>query len=170
MKSALQIPDMILKRLVFAIFLMSLAITACHTNVTKAGKGPEKIVLQNSESTPGPVDLTFSKSSYGRSDTIKASILNKTDSEIVIGLRCGFYVEMSYQESVKGHWSENKELPYMRMKCLTRTYTIKPHDKYDFSLPSSLFNSTGSFRLLVSYSVATENASVTITSIPFEIR
>ena len=161
---------MSLKRLIFLIFLMSLAITACHTIVTKKGRTSGQISPQNTEKTSGPLALSFSKSSYAESDTINLSIFNKTDSDIVIALRCGFYLEMSYQKSVNGRWSENKELSYMILKCPTHMYTIKPHEKYACSVPSSLFNSTGSFRLLVSFIVSTENTNQTITSVPFEIR
>ena len=152
------------------IFLLSIVFAACHTNVTKAGKPSGQINPQNKENTSGPLALSFSKSSYAESDTINLSLLNKTDSDIAIALRCGHYLEMAYQKSVNGAWSENKELPYMMLKCPTRMYTIKPHEKYDCSLLSSLFNSTGSFRLLVSFTVSTENTNQTITSVPFEIR
>ena len=114
--------------------------------------------------------MSFSKSSYGKSDTINASIFNKTDSDIVIALRCGFYLEMSYQKSVNGRWSENKELSYMMLKCPTHSHTINPHETYEWSLPSALFNAKGSFRLLVSFSVAMDNTDHTTTSVPFEIR
>jgi hypothetical protein len=161
---------MILIRSVVLIFLIGIAITACYTNVTKTDRTSVEISLQNTENNTSPLALSFSKSSYAQSDTIKLSLLNKTDSDVVIGLRCGFYLEMSYQKSVSRHWSENNELWYMSLKCPTHSYTIRPHEKYDFSVPSSRFNSTGIFRLLVSYTVSTENTTQTITSVPFEIR
>jgi len=161
---------MILKRVIVLIFLMSLVITACYTNVTKTGRTSGQISSQNMENTSSSLALSFSKSSYSESDTINLSILNKTDSDIVIALRCGFYLELSYQKSVNEHWSENKELSYMMLKCPTHMYTIKPHEKYVFSLPSAKFNSKGKFRLLVPFTVSTENTNQTITSVPFEIR
>ncbi len=161
---------MIYKRLIFLILLMSLVITSFQTNVTRTGRPSGQINQKNKENTSRPLVLSFSKSSYGKSDTINASIFNKTDSDIVIALRCGFYLEMSYQKSVNGRWSENKELSYMMLKCPTHIYTIKPHEKYEFSVPSALFKSTGSFRLLVSFTFAAENNNQTITSVPFKIR
>ncbi len=158
------------KRLFFLLFLVGLASTACHTNVTKTGRTSGQINLQNKENTSSSLALSFSKSSYAETDTIHLSILNKTDSDIVIALRCGFYLEMSYQKSENGHWSENKELGYMTLGCPTRMYTIKPHEKYNYSMPSAMFNSTGSFRILVSFTVSTQNTNQTITSVPFEIR
>lgn len=149
---------------------MSLVITSFQTNVTRTGRPSGQINQKNKENTSRPLVLSFSKSSYGKSDTINASIFNKTDSDIVIALRCGFYLEMSYQKSVNGRWSENKELSYMMLKCPTHIYTIKPHEKYEFSVPSALFKSTGSFRLLVSFTFAAENNNQTITSVPFKIR
>jgi hypothetical protein len=161
---------MILKRLIIFTFLATAAITACHTNVTKAGRTPGQMDPQTRKNTSGPVALSFSKPSYGKSDTIRSTIFNKTDSGMIIALRCGSYLEMSYQKSVNGHWSENMELPYMMLKCPTRTKTIMPHEKYEFSVPSALFNATGSFRLLISFTVGTESTNQTITSVPFEIR
>ena len=149
---------------------MSLTIIPYPRNVTKMGRTSGQISPQNTEKTSSPLELSFSKSSYAESDNINLSILNKTDSGIVIALRCGFYLEMSYQKAENGNWSENKELWYMELKCPTHLYTIKPHKKYDFSVPSAIFNSTGSFRLLVSFKVSTENTNQTITSVPFEIR
>ena len=166
-----KIQNMNLKRLiVFLIFLISLVITACHANVTKTDRTSGQISQQNTEKTSSFLELSFSKSSYTESDTIKLSILNKTDSDIVIARRCGFYLEMSYQKAENGNWSENKELWYKELMCPTQLYTIKPHEKYNFSLPSAIFNSTGSFRLLISFKVSSENTNQTITSVPFEIR
>ena len=149
---------------------MNLVITAYQTNVTKTGRLEGQVNKQNKGNTFTPLVLSFSKSSYGKSDTIKASIFNKTDSDIVIALRCGFYLEMSYQKSVNGSWSENKELSYMMLKCPTHMYTIKPHEKYEFSIPGALFKSSGSFRLLVSFTVATAKTNQSISSVPFKIR
>jgi hypothetical protein len=170
MDSFNQIGNMILRRLFFLLFLSSVALAACHTNVTRTGGTPGQINPQTRETNSTPLTLAFSQSSYGTSDTIHSSIYNKTDSDIVIALRCGYYLEMSYQKSVNGRWSENMQLPYMMLKCPTRMHTIKPHEKYECTIPAALFNSTGSFRLLVSCAVATENTNQTITSVPFEIR
>ena len=161
---------MILKRLIYLIFLISLVITGCHANVTKTNRTPGQISPQDTEKTSSPLAVSFSKASYTQSDTIKLSILNKTDSDIVIARRCGFYLEMSYQKAENGNWSENKELWYMELMCPTQLYTIKPHEKYHFSVPSAMFNSKGSFRLIVSFTVSKENTNQTITSVPFEIR
>ncbi|GEM_PF-5180024 len=161
---------MILKKLIGFIFLVGMITTACHTNVTKAGSIPGKNSLQKTENTSGPLTLSFSKSSYAESDTIKLSLVNKSGSDVTIALRCGHYLEMSYQVQVNGHWSENKELSYMMLKCPTHSHTINPHETYEWSLPSALFNAKGSFRLLVSFSVAMDNTDHTTTSVPFEIR
>lgn len=161
---------MILKKLIFFISLASFAINACHTNATQTIKTQGKRKAQTEENKTGPLALTFSKPSYLQSDSIRSAILNKTDSDIVVGLRCGYYLEMSYQKLLKGQWSENKEFSYMMLRCPTHAYTIKPHEKYDFSLPATLFSSTGSFRLLIPFIPGTENSAQTLTSIPFEIR
>jgi len=161
---------MIFKRVLGLIFLVGLITTACHTNVTKAGKPSGQVSAQKTQNTSGPLALTFSKPSYAGSDTIKISLFNKSDSDIAIALRCGHYLEMSYQKSENGHWSQNKELSYMMLKCPTHSHTIKPHEKYECSIPSALFKSMGSFRLLVSFNVASDNTDQTTTSVPFEIR
>jgi len=161
---------MILKRLIFLVLLMSLAITACYTNVTRTAKTSDLPDQQNLVKTSDPIVLSFNKSSFSESDTLNFSITNKSDSDIVISLRCGLYLEMAYQKEEDGHWSENMELWYMALRCPTHLYTIKPHEKYDFSLQSSRFNSKGSFRLLVTFNISSENIHQTITSVPFEIR
>jgi len=158
------------KRIFYLLFLIGILNNACHTNTTQSGKTSGQENVQNRENNPGPLELTFSKSSYGKSDTLKLSILNKADSDIILALRCGYYLEMSYQKSVNRKWSENKEFSYMMLKCPTHTHIIKPHERFEFSLPSSLFNSTGTFRLVIPFNVVNENTNPTLTSGPFEIR
>ncbi len=161
---------MILRRRIAFIMILAVMAAACHTNVTKAHKTSGEADPQSKEKTSAPVSMSFSKSSYADSDTITFSILNKTDADVNIALRCGRFLEMSYQESVNGSWSENKELPYMMLKCATRMYAITPHEKYVTTWPSSLFKSKGSFRLLISFGFGPENTNQTITTVPFEIR
>jgi len=161
---------MSLKRLFILILLTCSVISACHTNVTKAGKPSGQVSTQKKEKTLVPLALTFSKSSYTGSDTIKLSLANKSGSDIAIALRCGHFLEMSYQKSENGHWSGNRELSYMMLKCPTRSHTIKPNEAYECSWPSALFNSMGSFRLLVSFTVSGETTDHTIISDLFEIR
>ena len=161
---------MMYKRIIYLLFLVGILNSACHTNATQSGKTSGQANAQNIKSTPGPLELTFSKSSYGKSDTLKLSILNRSDSNIILALRCGHFLEMSYQESVKGHWSENKELSYMMLKCPTHIHIVKPNERFEFSLPSAMFTSTGTFRLLIPFNIGTENTNQIITSVPFDLR
>jgi hypothetical protein len=161
---------MILKKLIVVLFLMSVITAPCQTNVTKAGKASGQTSQQNKENTSSALALSLNKSSYAVSDTIRISIQNKSGSDIVIALRCGSFLEMSYQQSVKKHWTENKELPYMMMKCPTRMHTIKPHEKYECNVPSASFKTRGKFRFLIPFTGAPETPDQTITSVPFEIK
>jgi len=160
---------MILKRIIVLVLLIGLVTTACRTNATISRGTSGKNDPQPKENSNGPLGLSFSKSTFTESDTITLTFMNKSDSDISIGLRCGHYPEMVYQKSDKGSWSENKEMAYSMLKCPTRLYTIKPHEKYSINMAASMFNSKGRFRLLVSYTISAEN-NPTITSEAFEIK
>jgi len=164
-----QTQKLIIKRFLCLIFVLSVSISACHTNVTKTA-GASGQADPKDKGTPDPVAVTFSKMSVGKADTLKSALLNNTDHDIVIALRCGYYLEMSYQESVGGKWSENKEMPYMNLRCPTHMRTIKPHEKFEFSVPCSLFNSGGRFRLLIPFTADVGNTNQTLTSSAFQIR
>jgi len=48
-----------------------------------------------------------SSNSYSSTDSIQVIIENHTQSDFGIGLRCGRYIEMSYQKKEDSTWSQN---------------------------------------------------------------
>ncbi len=162
--------ELIRMKNILAFIFLGFAISACHTNISRPANVSGSGYPQNMENPSNPLVLTFNDKTYTSSDTISLSIINNSNADINISLRCGRYLEMSYQQKDNGQWSENRELWYMMLKCMTQMHTLKSGDKYDFSLPADKFGSTGSFRLLVPFSVSSDNSSQTLTSIPFQIK
>lgn len=156
-------------RSIFLVMLVCFALNGCRTHAPQTGIPSVQAETKTPENPVGAYTLTFNKYSHGVADTLKGSLLNNSDSAMVIALRCGHYLELSFQQSVNGVWSEKRQPSYMRLRCATHTFTINPHGQYDFSLPTSLFGTTGSFRLLVSFTTGKGNTNYTLTSEAFEL-
>jgi hypothetical protein len=154
---------------IFLLILVCFTLNACRTHAPQTGNTSGQAETKTRENPVGLYTLTFNKYSHGVADTLKGSLLNNSDSAVAIALRCGHYLELSFQQSVNGVWSENKQPSYMRLRCATHTFTINPHGQYDFSLPTSLFGTPGVFRLLVSFTTGTGNTNHTLTSDAFEL-
>ncbi len=55
--------------------------------------------------------FTTDRTSYAPSDTIRLSLSNNSRSDITVGLRCGWYLEMFYQKRENEGWSDKSMVP-----------------------------------------------------------
>ena len=117
----------------------------------------------------GQIILSTDRESYTKSDTIRLLLENGSAYEIAVGLRCSKYLEMSYKKKEIQNWSDNLWLPYMSLKCPTLLNTIKAGGIFTNSLPAEMFNSTGTFILLVDVSLLPDS-SLMVVSNPFQIK
>lgn len=117
-------------------------------------------------------DINFltSKRSYTELDNINIVINNKSNSDIVLFLKCGVFLEMSYQKKENNVWSDNLWFWYTSARCLTLSDTLKVDGTFNYSIPSEIFESTGEFRLLLDYYDPIEDKVVNVVSNTFEIK
>lgn len=128
---------------------------------------------QNSISTGNATDLISfrtDKTSYSISDTIDIILKNESYSKILIGLRCGGYLEMFYQKKEENIWSDNLSFWYMSLRCLTVVDTLESNNIFNYSLESAIFDSTGTYRLVLKYYRSSENIERIEYSNSFEIK
>ena len=128
---------------------------------------------QNSISTGNATDrISFrsDKTSYSISDTIDIILKNESYSKILIGLRCGGYLEMFYQKKEENIWSDNLSFWYMSLRCLTVVDTLESNNIFNYSLESAIFDSTGTYRLVLKYYRSSENIERIEYSNSFEIK
>lgn len=115
------------------------------------------------------ISFSTDKFLYSEKDSIDLYLNNKSDINIEIGLRCGFYMEMSYQKKVNGQWSDNLWFGYMFLRCPTHLYIVQALNTFTHSLSAEIFNSKGTFRLLVKVYVPDIDSTETIISNVFVI-
>ncbi len=108
--------------------------------------------------------------SYSNIDTVKVELRNKTTNDIVIGLRCGIYLEMFYQKRVDGVWTENLFFTYMTLKCASIPDTIEPNSFCRYIMSPADFDSSGLYRLVLNYNYGRKNPAGVIYSNSFEIK
>ena len=152
MKSAILTP------LTLVLSVIFLPIVGCGNQPTNIGSPSDQI------------SFSTDKPSYAESDTIKLFIYNNSRSEITVGLRCGFYLEMFYQRRDNHDWGDTLWLPYMSLRCLTLLDTVAMNTTFAHSLPAEVFYSTGRFRLVVNVHDPKTGTSLSAVSNPFEIR
>jgi len=116
------------------------------------------------------VSLKTDKTSYTVSDSINIVLNNNSVNNIIVGLRCGEYLEMDYQQKEGDTWSGNRMFWYMSLRCLTKIDTIKSNQKYDTLLKTEFFKVKGIFRLVLRYSLTMLNKEEKIYSNAFKIR
>jgi hypothetical protein len=115
------------------------------------------------------ISLLTDKNSYAKLDTINLCLKNNSGFDMVVGLRCGSYLEMFYQEKDDDHWSDILWFWYMSLRCLTLLDTIETNNTLRHSLPAGIFDSTGTFRLLVDVYIREGDCRETIISNYFKI-
>ena len=144
--------------LTFILSVSFLSIVGCGNQPTNIG-GPSDQIIFSSDRT-----------SYAESDTIRLFLNNSSRSDINVGMRCGFYLEMFYQKRDNHNWGDTLWFPYMSLRCLTLLDTVVANTILPHSIPAEIFHSTGTFRLTVDVYVPKTGTSQSILSNSFEIR
>lgn len=93
-------------------------------------------------------------------DTIYLKIDNTTDTNFEIALRCGQFLEMFYQKKENNNWSDALFFSYMYLKCPTFIDTIKSNDSFQSLIKVDLFETTGTFRLVLNNSVSSNSFEI----------
>lgn len=117
----------------------------------------------------GPISFSTDSQSYMKSDTINLTLQNDSNDYITIGLRCGRYLEMSYQKKENSRWSDKLSFEYMSLRCPTMLDTVQEKGAFTELLPASRFDSEGTFRLMVKIYKPPADSSETLISNPFRI-
>ena len=151
-----------------ALIIMTLFLASCHTNISKRNGQNITGKEQGAVNVDGLVSLGLNKTSYSVNDTITINILNKSDEGIELSLRCGTYLEMSYEKMEGEEWSGKREPWYMNLKCMTRMQSLGPGKSYTFSLPAGKIGEVGSYRFKVPF--ITSGESHEIRSLEFRIK
>jgi len=127
---------------------------------------------QSTDPVTSSEQLRFStdRTSYAASDTIRLSLDNNSQSDITVGLRCGWYLEMFYQKRENEVWSGDLWFPYMSLRCMSIPETVSMNTAFGHSLPAEIFYSTGTFRLTVTVNLERTDTSLRVASNSFEIR
>ena len=144
-------------RLLYIAGLLFLNIACCQQTATR-------------NNSTNPVDFKTDKTSYSDSDSLNITIENKSIPEIVIGLRCDRYLEIFYQKKENKIWTDNLEFWYMSLGCKTNADTLESNSFFNHKLDSKIFESTGTYRLVLDYYNPAENKSGTVYSNSFEIK
>ncbi len=118
----------------------------------------------SSESSLNQISFLTDKIHYTKLDSINIVLENKSNSDFLIGLRCGEYLEMFYQKKEDNVWTENIWFWYMSLKCPTLIDTIQPTSVFNYSIKPGIFDSTGTYRLVI------EGTKIIKFSNSFEIR
>lgn len=122
------------------------------------------------ENSLNQLSLLTDQISYTNVDSINLNIENKSAFDMVIGLRCGVYLEMYYQKEENNVWSDNLFFGYMSLHCPTFLDTIPTNNTFAHSIQSEIFESTGTFRFLVPYYLPRKDTNMVAVSNSFEIK
>jgi hypothetical protein len=144
-------------KIIFPSILLSLIIIGCQDPAT-------------TENSLNQIKLQTNKSSYSKLDSINIVLHNKSDSDILISLRCGNYLEMFYQIKEINVWSDNLWFWYMSLRCETVIDTIGQNSVFNYSIKSEIFDSTGTYRLVLEYYKQIEDTKIIKYSNSFEIQ
>jgi len=98
--------------------------------------------------------------SFAKTDSIRISLENKSDSAFIIGLRCGEYLEMFYQRREKGVWSGDINFWYMTLRCPTIVDSIQSQSIFHYSIEPELFDSSGTYRLLIGNAIVSNSFEI----------
>ena len=115
------------------------------------------------------IKLTTDKPSYNKIDSIQLFLENSSGSDIIVGLRCNEYLEMFYQEIENDNWSADKYFWYMLLGCPTFPDTIQANSIFTYSMAAEVFDTVGTFRLLVPGYVLDIDSMMIVTSNSLEV-
>ncbi len=121
------------------------------------------------ENTLDHITFVTDKITYTVSDSVDIILENGSTKDITFGLRCGTFLEMSFQKKLDGVWSQDSMFWFMTLKCATLPKTLSPGNIFNFSVGSKDFNTTGTFRLVLSFSTIKKEDTTIIYSNEFKI-
>jgi hypothetical protein len=152
------IKKQIVKSIIIISFVFTLSVVGCKDQPTDSGNSLEQI------------SFTTNSNSYTEHDTIALSLKNNSSSDIIIGLRCGIYLEMFYQRKANQEWGDSLGFSYMSFRCLTELDTILMKNSFAHLLPATMLDSTGTFRLVIDVHIPQTDTSLMVISNQFQIQ
>ncbi len=115
------------------------------------------------------ITLSTDRDLYTESDTIRLYLSNNSSTAIIVGLRCGEFLEMVYQQKRGSCWSEHMHFWFESLRCPTSLETIEARKLFVHSLPAEWLGARGTFRLIVDYRVPGRDTSLTLFSNSFRV-
>ena len=119
--------------------------------------------------TAGKVQCATDRVDYSGNDTIRLTLTNGSEDAFVVGLRCGRFLEMSFQRMEDDRWSEDQWFDYMALRCMTVMDTVQAGHAFSFDLPAAKFGPVGTFRLAVKVFRPGQNDTEIIFSDTFRV-
>lgn len=98
-----------------------------------------------------PVDqINFlpDKNFYTQSDTIEVTLTNNSNVNLVFETRTGRLI-MYYQKKEDNGWTDISYFYFSSLRGPSVMNTLKPNSSFTQSMPPNIFNSTGTFRLVI---------------------
>jgi hypothetical protein len=138
----------------FTVLIMAMILLSC-TNPTGTD---DRLIFKTDKTT------------YSHMDSVKIELGNGINDEILVGLRCGIYLEMFYQKKVNSVWTDNLIFAYMSLKCASIPDTVKVNSVYRYTMSPTEFDSMGEYRLVLNYNYVRKNLAEEIYSNSFEIK
>jgi len=124
----------------------------------------------DTENLSNQIIFKTNKTSYSTLDRIDIILNNESNSTILVGLRCGTYLEMLYQKKEGNTWSNKLAFWYLSLGCLTRADTIESNTIFNYSIEPKTFDTLGTYRLVLNYYYLTKNIDDSVFSNSFEIK
>ncbi len=98
---------------------------------------------------PPGITLTTDKSSYHSGEPIHFKLRNNSGAGMIVGYRCGSFLEFSYQKKEQGEWQGILDFDYPL--CPTTRKEIATGTALSDSLSTDMFNAKGVFRLVLGF-------------------
>ena len=115
------------------------------------------------------INLSTDKSFYTLLDTINIILKNNSAEDLMVGLRCGNFLELSSQKQSDSGLLNYPEFWYMSLGCATFPDTVKSKLERVYSLPADIFNNNGNFRFVLNAYILQRDSSLILTSNFFNI-
>jgi len=109
-----------------------------------------------------PIIFQTVGNSFTTADSIHVIIKNNSDSNLLIGMRCGYLLEMSYQRKEKDVWSDNLYFLHNTYPkgCATRVDSIKAHSAFYYNILPETFDTIGTYRLILNDSIISNSFNI----------
>jgi len=94
------------------------------------------------------IKFSTNKNFYTQSETIEAKLTNNSNVNIIFETRSGCMI-MYYQKKENNDWSDILYFYFSSLRGPSIADTLKPNSSFTQSMPPNIFDSTGTFRLVV---------------------